>query len=278
MHPPQLIIYSNGSTKTVTLTSEFLWTFGRSKENAVQIDDPMASRIHAQLEIHQNVYYFVDLNSRNGTLINDAPISKPQLLNHGDRIGIGNTVLVFKQPLESEPAQDPSRLSEQILMLHASAVQAAFWQEILAFQGISALNQTSVSEFQNQIDSSSGLDTLSKVLLIDVRAYQGDCHQFCRWIRQKHPQYRIFLIDSKRRTVSALERQVAIKNGALNHFPAMSRRDLVFNSAEVLSQVNEVLQVLESKLMDKAELLSILRTNQILKDWHSTEHSKTQVT
>jgi hypothetical protein len=161
-------------------------------------------------------------------------------------------------------------------MLHASAAQAAFWQEILAFQGVSVFKEVSISEFKKRIDLSAVSDNLSKVLLIDVRAYQGDCYQFCRWIRQKYPQHQTFLVDSKRNTVSGLERQVAIKNGAVNQFPAMSRRDLVLNSTEVLRQVNEVLQVLEANLIQKEELLSILRTNKILKDWHSAESQNMQ--
>ncbi len=273
MSPYQLIIHDNESVETLTLSEMTIWTFGRSKENTVQIHDLMASRVHAQLEIHQNdQYVFIDLDSRNGTLINDKPITKPQLLNNGDRICIGNTVLVFEQILEHNLEKNISRHPDKkVFMLHASAAQTAFWQEILAFRDVSIVKETSVPEFKKQIDldAASSSETLPKVLLMDVRAYQGDCYQLCRWIRQKYPQYQIFLTDSKRRTLSALERQVAIKNGAVNQFPAMSRRDLVLNSAEVLRQVNEVLQVLDSQLIEKEELLFILRTNDVLKDWHS---------
>jgi pSer/pThr/pTyr-binding forkhead associated (FHA) protein len=276
MSPPQLIIHDTESIKTLTLSGMTIWTFGRSKENTVQIQDLMASRIHAQIEIHQNdQYVFVDLDSRNGTLINDEPIIKPHLLKNGDRICIGNTVLVFEQGVESRLEKDSSGSSKKVFMLHASAAQTAFWQEILAFRGVSIVKEISVPEFKKQIDldAASDLENLSKVLLMDVRAYDGDCYQLCRWIRQKYPQYKIFLTDSKRRTLSVLERHVAIKNGALNQFPAMSRRDLVLNSAEVLRQVNEVFQVLDSPLIDKKELLFILRTNEVLKDWHSSENS-----
>lgn len=278
MSLPQLIIHNNESVEILTLSGMTIWTFGRSKENTVQIHDQMASRIHAQLEIHQNnQYVFIDLDSRNGTLINDEPITQTQLLKDGDRICIGNTVLVFEQPLEHSSEKDSSGSNKQVLMLHASAAQTAFWQEMLAFRGVSIVKEGSVPEFKKQIDldAASSPETLPKVLLMDVRAYQGDCYQLCRWIRQKYSQYQIFLTDSKRRTLSALERQVAIKNGAMNQFPAMSRRDLVLNSAEVLRQVNEVLQALDSKLIEQEELLFILRTNDVLKDWHSIESPNT---
>jgi pSer/pThr/pTyr-binding forkhead associated (FHA) protein len=269
IEPPQLIIQGNGSVETLTLSGRTIWTFGRGKKSTVQLDDPNASRVHAQLAIYpDNSCHFVDLKSRNGTLINDEVSITPKLLKHGDRISIGNTVMVFENL--------PTGFEDQVLMLHASAAQAAFWQEILAFQGVSVLKEVSISEFKRCLDLNAASDQSPKVLLIDVRAHQGDCYQFCRWIRQKHPQHQTFLLDSKRNTVSNLERQVAIKNGALNQFPAMSRRDLVLNSTEVLRQVNEVLQVLEAKLIGKEELLSILRTNKTLKDWHSAESKSLQ--
>lgn len=236
----------------------------------------MASRIHAQLEVHENIHcYFVDLNSRNGTLINDRPIVNPQLLKHGDRISIGDTVLVFEQLLEHKIEEPPVRPRQQVLMLHESAAQFAFWQEILAFQGVTVLRQETPQALKQQIDLDPISDT-SKVLLIDVRAYPGDCYQFCRWLRQKYPQYQIFLLDSKRRVVSDLERQVAIKNGALNQFAATTRRDLVLNSAEVLKQVNEVLEALNCESIEKQELLFLLRTNENLKEWHSAENVEIQ--
>jgi pSer/pThr/pTyr-binding forkhead associated (FHA) protein len=276
--PPKLFIKVNGSVETLTLTGRTVWTFGRGKKSTVQLDDPNASRVHAQLAIYPDSNcYFVDLKSRNGTLINGEPAITPKLLNHGDCISIGNTVLVFEKPLQHGLEKVSISSEARVFMLHASAAQAIFWQEILAFQGIGVSKEISVSEFKGRIDLNAASGNLSKVLLIDVRAYQGDCYQFCRWIRQKYPQHQTFLVDSKRRTVSSLERQVAIKNGAVNQFPAMSRRDLVLNSTEVLRQVNEILQVLEAKLIEKEELLSILRTNKILKDWHASESQDMQL-
>jgi pSer/pThr/pTyr-binding forkhead associated (FHA) protein len=273
----RLLIYAKGGVETLALSNRTLWTFGRSKENTVQIQDLMASRIHAQLEVHQNAnHYFVDLDSRNGTLINDLPIVNPQLLKHGDRISIGDTVLVFERVLEPKIEKPSSRPNQQVLMLHESAAQGAFWQEILAFQGITVLRQETPQALKQQIDLDSISDTVTKLLLIDVRAYPGDCYQFCRWLRQKYPQYQIFLLDSKRREISVLERQVAIKNGALNQFAATTRRDLVLNCAEVLRQVNEVLKALNCDSIEKEELLFLLRTNENLKEWHSAENVELQ--
>jgi adenylate cyclase len=126
--PPKLFIKANGSVETLTLTGRTVWTFGRSKKSTVQLDDPNASRVHAQLAIYPDQScYFVDLKSRNGTLVNGEPAVTPKLLNHGDRIAIGNTVLVFEKPLQRDLEKASTCSEARVFMLHASAAQAAFW-------------------------------------------------------------------------------------------------------------------------------------------------------
>ncbi|MEW6730848.1 MAG: diguanylate cyclase [Acidobacteriota bacterium] len=69
----------------------------------VQLDDEMASRRHALFFKHQigasNEYYVAvsDLNSKNGTYINDQRVSSDEIeLKNGDKIRIGNTILKFE--------------------------------------------------------------------------------------------------------------------------------------------------------------------------------------
>ena len=141
-------MHVNGSVETLTLAGRTIWTFGRSKKSTVQLDDPNASRIHGQLAIYpNNNCYFIDLKSRNGTLVNGEPATTPKLLNHGDRISIGNTTLIFEKPLKHKVAKVVSDAEAKVFMLHASSAQAVFWQEILAFQGIAVLKDISVSDF-----------------------------------------------------------------------------------------------------------------------------------
>ena len=66
-------------------------TMGRATSNAVQISDGQASRQHAEIRYENGRHHVVDLNSTNGTLVNDHHITGSQLLNHGDIITIGAT-------------------------------------------------------------------------------------------------------------------------------------------------------------------------------------------
>jgi hypothetical protein len=70
-------------------------TIGRLPECDVVVDDAGASRQHARIRRTEGGFVLVDLGSTNGTLVNDAPIQE-HVLEHGDRITIGETVLEFR--------------------------------------------------------------------------------------------------------------------------------------------------------------------------------------
>ena len=60
------------------------------------VDDANASRNHAQLSRRAGEWWITDLDSTNGTLVNDAMI-KERRLNHGDRIKIGATEIEYRE-------------------------------------------------------------------------------------------------------------------------------------------------------------------------------------
>jgi len=66
-------------------------TMGRATSNNVQIADGQASRQHAEIRYENGRHFVADLNSTNGTLVNDQRINGSQPLNHGDIITIGST-------------------------------------------------------------------------------------------------------------------------------------------------------------------------------------------
>ena len=75
--------------------------FGRSKDSDIQIDDQSVSSKHARIVVEedpylddQKHYYLEDLNSTNGTQINDSLIKK-QKLNNEDNLKIGFTHFKF---------------------------------------------------------------------------------------------------------------------------------------------------------------------------------------
>jgi pSer/pThr/pTyr-binding forkhead associated (FHA) protein len=273
VNTPKLILYTERGVESLTLSERSIWTFGRGKKNVVQLSDPCSSRYHAQLEIIGQFYYYVDLNSRNGSLVNDHPVTEPVLLKNGDRISIGDTTIIFEHNSETGPEKSAQPL--QVLMLHSSTLQGEVWQEVLRTLKVSIFWTTSDNDFTNQIDLDAAANRLPQLLLIDVRAYNGNPYYFCRWCHNKYPKLLIVLIDSIREDISNLECQVAIKNGAVKLFSAIQNKDLRLNFSKITTQVNDVLIALGNETVTEDTLIPILR---MLEDPSNYDASATMFT
>ena len=70
-------------------------TIGRLPESTIVVNDPNASRRHAEIRRSGNDVVVVDLNSTNGTRVNGATV-RERVLDDGDQIVIGTTVLRFE--------------------------------------------------------------------------------------------------------------------------------------------------------------------------------------
>ncbi len=71
-------------------------SIGRSKESDVQIEDRYSSGLHARIFSREGRYYVEDMNSTNGTLLNDAELRGEAELIDGDVVRIGDTEFRFE--------------------------------------------------------------------------------------------------------------------------------------------------------------------------------------
>lgn len=77
-------------------------TVGKAAENDIALtEDQMASRLHAILERFPAGWCVTDLGSSNGTSVNGERIWASHRLRHGDEIRVGQSRLVFHDPLAS---------------------------------------------------------------------------------------------------------------------------------------------------------------------------------
>ena len=93
---PEVVTLSVDGRKLVISKRRTL--IGRSKECDVQIDDPGASRRHAELRQEGTAYWIVDLDSTNGLEVNGLRTQRAKL-DHGDKITIGSTEISFRRDL-----------------------------------------------------------------------------------------------------------------------------------------------------------------------------------
>jgi len=70
-------------------------TIGRSSQCAITLDDPAASRVHAQIAERGGRFFVSDNGSANGTTVDGTAIVGEHALSDGDVIGIGDSVMRF---------------------------------------------------------------------------------------------------------------------------------------------------------------------------------------
>jgi len=84
-------------------------SIGRDEERQVCLPHDSVSRLHAQIVRQRSGYYVADLNSSNGTFVNEEPVTAPRPLRAGDVLRCGEIVLRCEpsvpQPEPASPLQ-----------------------------------------------------------------------------------------------------------------------------------------------------------------------------
>jgi len=69
---------------------------GRDPGCNIHIDENTLSARHAKLSYHHNQWWVEDLNSTNGSLLNDHPLVQPSVLDSGDKLFCGQVGLTIE--------------------------------------------------------------------------------------------------------------------------------------------------------------------------------------
>jgi phosphoserine phosphatase RsbU/P len=80
-------------------------TIGRSARNDLCVEDPFASRLHAEVRKRGDVFWIADLGSANGTVVNTARLTAPLQLRDRDIIRIGETEIEYSERADTAPAR-----------------------------------------------------------------------------------------------------------------------------------------------------------------------------
>jgi Nif-specific regulatory protein len=79
------------------------FTLGRATTNRVILKDELCSREHAEVFYAEGCWRVRDLNSLNGTRVNDQPLEKEWELAPNDEIGVGHSRLIFVENMSQLP-------------------------------------------------------------------------------------------------------------------------------------------------------------------------------
>lgn len=109
---PKLLI-KKGIMYEYYILDQFDVTIGRSSCCTITINDQTLSSYHFLISVHGLHCFLKDLNSKNGTFINDIPVRKSQLLKTGDKITTGKTSFIFINKDEAIPGEQLTIIDEK---------------------------------------------------------------------------------------------------------------------------------------------------------------------
>jgi hypothetical protein len=90
--PPRLL---SAAGTAIELAYGREYVLGRGRDCDIVVDDLLSSRHHARLAVTPRSISITDLESRNGTFVDDARIEGRTRLAHGSRVRVGATVYVL---------------------------------------------------------------------------------------------------------------------------------------------------------------------------------------
>jgi Nif-specific regulatory protein len=158
--PPRLAAISGKHKGATFAIAEEPLVIGRETAATVCLADASVSRRHSKIEKKDDSFVITDLESLNGTFVNDVPV-RSRVLEHGDRVRVGDSQFLFLAH-EGEAVSKSSDVNfEETKVVSGSTVQIRVDHAIyLMGRDLSALMKVSTT-----INSIRGLDDLLERLL-----------------------------------------------------------------------------------------------------------------
>src|SRR5215207_4619087 len=158
--PPRLAAISGKLKGAIFALKEESLIIGRETAANLCIADASVSRRHSKIEKQGEGFVITDLESLNGTFVNDLPV-RSRLLEHGDRVRIGDCQFLFLTHEGEATSKSSDVKLDEAQVVSGSTVQIRFDHAIYQMaRDLSALMKVSTT-----INSIRGLDDLLERLL-----------------------------------------------------------------------------------------------------------------
>jgi pSer/pThr/pTyr-binding forkhead associated (FHA) protein len=169
-----ILMFNKQVVKEYPLLKESV-TIGRNEENTIQINNLAVSGYHARIDAAGNDYILTDLQSTNGTFINDKRVVS-QKMSHGDNIIVGKHVILFigtGMEADSKQASQKTDL-DKTMMLDTAKQKELLSKQKENTQGVDGMAKTGVVSFiegaeQGEIELKKKLTKIGKSDSSEIR-------------------------------------------------------------------------------------------------------------
>ncbi|WP_269618389.1 FHA domain-containing protein [Zhongshania sp. BJYM1] len=169
----ELVSVDGGDSHVITAASV---NIGRDASNDIAIQKDLLSRRHAKLSFVDNEWLIEDLNSTNGTSVNNRQINRPTKVKAGDVIKFGETAYYLKNTAEDGRTIVASRLPQKDTSAGGSVViddepegdQTSFQQSYQLPSGWTNVARPNSAYTKEAVDQVINRTIISKQLTPDV--------------------------------------------------------------------------------------------------------------
>ena len=152
-------------------------TIGRHPGCDLHINDGSVSRKHAMVDFRDDAYYVEDLDSRNGTFLNDAKIAGPEKLYDGAQVKICDVVFTFLSN-DAPKTRAPQSTAALVGNSRPSMLQTIVLQDSPPIENeghVAQIEQSSHSSHRHQhVSAEQKLRTLIKVTQVLSESLERD--------------------------------------------------------------------------------------------------------
>jgi Nif-specific regulatory protein len=156
---PRLTAISGRLKGSVFTIEDLPVVIGRETTATLCIADASVSRRHSQIEQEEEHFVIEDLESLNGTFINDVPV-KRRKLQHGDRVRIGDSQFIFLMQ-DSDMAASGEVKFDDGQVISGSTLQFRFNDALY----VMARDLSALMKISTTINAIRGVEKLQKTLL-----------------------------------------------------------------------------------------------------------------
>src|SRR6476659_2759499 len=156
---PRLTAISGRLKGSVFSIEDLPVVIGRETTATLCVADASVSRRHSQIEREAESFVIEDLESLNGTFVNDVPV-KRRKLEHGDRVRIGDSQFIFLTH-DADMSSSSEVHFEEGQVISGSTLQFRFNDALY----VMARDLSALMKISTTINAIRGLEKLQKTLL-----------------------------------------------------------------------------------------------------------------
>ena len=245
------------------LVGKTSWTIGSNQSCDILLAESNVAPKHAMLQLMgTGNYYLVNLSPINSVVVNGQVVSRPTLLQDGDRLLIGGTNFLFEaQTAPAVPREMPVNGDSKasVLMCHSFQFQGEIWQAALTSQGLSVTWQADKVDIKATLAKMHSVGyPLPDLLLMDTHTLSEELEEVCRWCASNYPQIKLIFTNGDQPQVALSEYQRVIDQGAVDLLPGFAEHNVLSNLVDTLTKVNTVLKALEWQPLNRKSLMAAL--------------------